>query len=127
MEKRFYLGVGILAFFLILGLVISMIVLNTGTPLSQQLAQASQEALSGDLETGISLAVQAKTQWEASWHSTAMVADHAPMDEIDSLFAQMEVYAQAGDRLHFGSYCARLSELVQAIVDAQRLNLWNLL
>ena len=126
MEKRFYLGVGILAFFLILGLGISLIVSHIGTPISQQLAQASQEALSGNLEQGISLALQSRTQWEAAWHGTAMVSDHTPMDEIDSLFAQAELYAQAGDRLHFGSYCARLSELITAIADTQRFTWWNL-
>ena len=56
-----------------------------------------------------------------------MAADHAPMDEIDSLFAQMEVYAQARDSLHFGSYCARLAELITAVSDAHQLNWWNFL
>lgn len=127
MEKRFYLGLGLLTFFLILGLIISIIIANTNAPISGQLEQASQEALSGNLEKGILLAAQAKTSWESAWHGIAMASDHAPMDEIDSLFAQMDIYAKAGDPLHFGSYCARLSELVAAISDAQKLNWWNLL
>ena len=127
MEKRFYFGLGLLAFFLALGLMISILIHHTSGPISKQLEQASQEALSGNMENGILLAQQAKNRWHAAWRGIAMVADHAPMDEIDSLFAQMEVYAQARDHLHFGSYCARLAELVEAISDAQRLNLWNLL
>ena len=127
MEKRFYFGLGLLIFFLILGLISSMILTNATIPLSHQLEQAAQEALSGSMEEGIFLADQANKAWESAWHGTAMVADHAPMDEIDSLFAQMDIYAKAGDPLHFGSYCARLSELVAAIADAQELNWWNLL
>lgn len=127
MEKRFFLGLGLLTLFLVLGLVISIAISRANNPISGHLEQASQEALSGNLENGIFLAQQAKNTWQKAWHGIAMVADHAPMDEIDSLFAQMEVYAQARDGLHFSSYCARLSELVEAIADAQRLNWWNLL
>ena len=127
MEKRFYMGLGLLILFLILGLISSFLLTNAATPLAQQLEQASQEALSGNWEKSVLLAEQAQEQWKSAWHTTAMVADHAPMDEIDSLFAQAEIYSQAGDRIHFSSYCARLSELVQAIADAQQFSWWNLL
>ena len=127
MEKRFYLGIGLLALFLALGILSSVAIDKVSEPVSQDLELASREALSGDLEGSIQTARQAKEDWEASWQKVAMVADHGPMDEIDSLFAQMEVYADARDRLHFGSYCARLSELIEAVADAQRFTWWNLL
>lgn len=127
MEKRFYLGIGILTVFLVLGLVISMAMDSASHPISQQLEQASQEALSGDLDTGISLAQQAKTNWKSAWQGIAMVADHTPMDEIDSLFAQIDALGTAGDAASFGAYCARLAELVEAVSDAHDLTWWNLL
>lgn len=127
MEKRFYFGIGLLTIFLILGLVTSWVMDAVSNPISQQLSQASQEALTGDLTLGISLARQAQTDWEKAWHGIAATADHSPMDEIDSLFSQMDYHAQRRDRKDFGAYCARLSELVGAVADAHRLSWWNLL
>lgn len=127
MEKRFYLGIGLLTVFLVLGLVISMAMDSASQPISQQLEQASQEALSGSLDTGISLAQQAKKDWKSAWRGIATVADHTPMDEIDSLFAQVEVLGNARDAVSFGAYCARLAELVEAVSDAHSLTWWNLL
>lgn len=127
MEKRFYLGIGILTVFLVLGLVMSAVIENASRPVSRQLEQASQSAAAGNLDAGVALAQQAKNAWHASWRGFATVADHTPMDEIDSLFAQVDAFAAAGDSTGFSAYCARLAELVEAISDAHRLSWWNLL
>ncbi len=127
MEKRFYWGLGLLAFFLAIGLLTTFCVDRACVPISAQLEQASEMALSGDLEQSVTLAQAAKAHWHSAWHRIAMVADHNPMDEIDSLFAQMQIHGQAQDAVAFGGYCARLSELVKAVADAHRFNWWNLL
>lgn len=127
MERRFYLGIGILGFFLALCLLVTFSMAHANEPISDILEQASQEALSGDLETGASLARQAKADWQASRYGTASVADHTPMDEIDGLFAETEVFAQAKDAEHFAACCARLSVLIQAVADAHHPGWWNML
>ena len=127
MERRFYLGVGILALFLALGLLIAWGVERTGAPIVQDLEQAVQAFLEGRGEQGIRLAEQARTAWQQSWAGVAAVADHTPMDEIDGLFAQLQYYTDAGNFQALGAYCARLSELVEAISDAHKLTWWNIL
>lgn len=127
MEKRFYWGLGILAVFLALGILTTLCLDQASEPISTQLEQAAEKALGGEWAESLRLAQEAKANWQDSWHRIAMVADHTPMDEIDSLFAQMDIHGQAGDTVVFGGYCARLSELVEAVADAHRFNWWNLL
>ena len=124
---RFWIGVGLLAVFLCLGLWVAKAMDNVHVPVTQLLEQAADEALGGDLETGIALADQAHAVWERHWRGTAAVADHAPMDEIDGLFAQVRSYARAGSVADFAAGCGRLSKLVEAIGEAHSPQWWNLL
>lgn len=124
---RFWLGIGILVLFLAAGLLVAHAMDNVHQTIAQTLDAASTKSLEGDLNEGIALAQQAKQQWQKNWRSSAAVADHAPMDEIDGLFAQLETYGQAGLSETFAAYCARLSQLVSAMGEAHSLTWWNLL
>lgn len=124
---RFYLGVGILVLFLILGLWVTYSMNTVHQSVAQTLDEAAGRTLSGNLTEGISLAQQAQAHWQNHWHGTASVADHAPMDEIDGLFAQLQAYGQAGQAGDFAACCARISNLVAAIGEAHGLTWWNFL
>ena len=124
---RFWIGVGLLLAFLGLGLWVSKAMDDVHVPVMQLLEQASDAALEGDLETGASLADRAHAEWERHWRGTAAVADHAPMDEIDGLFALVLRYARAGSVADFVAGCGRLSKLVEAIGEAHSPKWWNLL
>ncbi len=127
MGKRFYLGIGILVVFLVLGIGIHMAMDRLHTPAEKALEQACDLALRGDMVQAEALAHQAKQDWEKFWHFSASVADHTPMDEIDQMFAEMEVYAQAGEVPHFAACCAQLGRLISSMADAHRPNWWNFL
>ncbi len=124
---RFWLGAGILAVFLVLGFWVGAAIDDVHQDISQTLDTAAQQTLSGDPEGGLALAQQAHEAWNTNWHRTAAVADHAPMDEIDGIFAQAFAYGQAGRSQDFAACCARLSGLVAAVGEAHRFNWWNLL
>lgn len=123
---RFWLGVSLLAAFLVLSLFVGFAIEQAQNPIAAQLEQATAACLRGDSEAGYRLARQARHNWQTCWHWVAAVSDHAPIDEIDSLFSQVEVYAQAGQPEAFAAYCARLSQLVLAVSEAHSLHLWNL-
>lgn len=124
---RFWLGVCLLAVLLALGLWINLKMTNMQQSISQTLEEAAKQTMDGDFSAGISLAKQAKDAWEIHWRGTASVADHAPMDEIDGLFAQLAVYAKAGQSGDFAAVCSRLAQLADAIGEAHSLTWWNLL
>lgn len=124
---RFWLGVILLALLLVLGLWITTTIGSTQENIAGILEQAQEKILSGDLASGNALVQKAHAQWQKKWHQTASVIDHAPMDEADSLFAQLQAYGAAGQTEHMAAYCARLSMLIEAIGESQALTWWNLL
>ena len=126
MERRFYLGVGILVLLLVVGIFSGIWVEKANEKVVQCLQQAEEAAWTGDRELALKRTRQAAQLWKKEWNRVAVVADHTAMDEIDGLFSQMEHYAQDGNAL-FGASCARVRELVSAVSDGHRFTWWNLL
>lgn len=96
-------------------------------PIAHQLEQAAETALQGDLSSALEIAELARKKWEDKWHSTAIVADHAPMDEIDAHFARLPVYANMSHQADFAACCAQLAALITAIAEAHAFSWWNIL
>ncbi len=124
MERRFYLGVGILVLFLVLGLLTGWAVAKSQAPIVEKLEQA---AMGEDFQTGIRLAKEAEAAWQKSWKLVASIADHTPMDEIDQLFAEMEIFAREEEQVHFYACCSQLAVMLRAVSEAHELNWWNVL
>ena len=124
---RFWLGIGILVLFLVLGLWISSEMEDVHMSIADTLETAAEQALSGDMAAGQETARQAEAAWKKHWHASATVADHAPMDEIDGLLAQLECYSRAGQAGDFAACCTRISLLVRAMSEAHNLTWLNLL
>ena len=92
-----------------------------------RMEQAAGYALESRQEDAQALAGQVKRQWERNWNRVAAFADHGPMEEIDGLFAQLDVYARTGDDVAWAAICAELSQELQALGDAAVPHWWNLL
>ncbi len=125
--KRGWLGAGILACFLILGVITSAAMDRAHLPTCQMLDQAADKTLRGDFEGGIALGMAAKGRWERQWSGTAIVADHSPMDDVDALFGEMEIYAQTGEEPHFAACCRELAQRLEAVAEAHKFNWRNVL
>ena len=124
---RGWLGAGLLALCLVLGIVLSVAADKTCLPTEKLLEQAAEKTLTGDFEGGIALGEEAKQRWQTHWNAIAAVADHEPMDEVDALFAQMEVYVGAGEQPHFAACCQELARRIHSFADVHRFTWWNIL
>lgn len=124
---RGWLGVGILVVFLVLGIVVMVCMNNAHLPTGEMLKQAAEKTLAGEFDSAVALGMEAKSRWERQWNGTATVADHSPMDDVDALFAEMEVYAAAKEEPHFAACCKELSRRIQAMADAHRFSWRNVL
>lgn len=127
MGKRFWSGVGVLVLLLSLGIWVAKSMESTHEAVASHLEQAAREVLSGDMKQGAQALENARQLWQQRRYLTAAVADHAPMEEIDSIFSQLDSYAAAGDRVSFAAWCSRVARLVEAIGEAHKLTLQNLL
>lgn len=125
--KRGWLGLGILVFFLVLGLTVGSWMDRCHASTGQWLEEAAEKTLSGDWEAGTALAEDAKQKWQQQWRYTAIVADHTPMEEIDALFAEMEVYSRCQEMPHFVACCKELAQQITAVAQAHTFSWWNIL
>ena len=127
MEKHFWIGIMLLVALLLLSLGISWFMTAIHTPSQKTLAQAAQAALEGDMTKAQVLADKTKVRWNRFRAVSAAMTNHDPIENADSLFAELEIYAQAGDSEEFAACCARLSSLLLAIVQSHSPTWWNLL
>lgn len=125
--KRFWLGIGILVVLLVLGLWVQLGMAALYRPVTQELEAAAQAALEEQWPQALRLAEGVSSRWERYRGVTSSVADHTPMDEVDMLLAELEIYGQAREAPHFAACCSQLSRMLEAIAQAHGLNLWNLL
>lgn len=124
---RGWIGIGILVVFLVVGLLVSCWMDQVHVPTEKLLEQAAEKTLQGEFEQAVALGAEAKSRWEQQWNGTATVADHSPMDDVDALFAEMEIYAKADEKPHFAACCQELARRVQAVASAHRFSWWNIL
>ncbi len=125
--KRFWIGVGLMLFFLVSGILLTLFFHRIHAPLSQTLERASEQALSGDWEYAKSLATDAREQWDKYRNITAAVADHEPMEEMEALFFQLEIYTKLERKGEFAAICIQLSQMASAMDESQMLTWWTLL
>jgi hypothetical protein len=125
--KKFVIGISVLSLLLIAGLLVANATEKIYTPVISLLEKATDTALTGNFETARQYAEEAKNLWEKRKNATATVADHTPMEEIDHLFAETDIYARTEEIPHFAACCAQLAVMIRNMGDAHALNLWNLL
>lgn len=125
--KRCRFGVILLACLLILGGASAWAMGKASEPVADLCRKAGDSALSGDWAVAEAQFRQAKMQWDSRFPFCATLADHEPMENINGMFAQLEVYARCRDAESFAAACALLSEDVEAVGEAHRLSWWNIL
>lgn len=125
--KRLWIGLSILVVLLAGCCLIHTALARIHDPIATDLEQAAAAALIEDWATARDLALHATTRWEKFHRFTAAFADHTPMDELDSLFAELRIYAGTRENPHFSATCTHLSFLATSIAESHRLSWWNLL
>lgn len=125
--KRGAIGLGLLVALLAGGLLITWGMGRCHDPIARQLEQAADCALAGQWSRAEELTEQARACWKKNWSFSAAFADHEPMEDIDGMFARLEVYAKAREDVEYAAACAELSRRMEAMGDAHELSWWNLL
>lgn len=125
--KRCWFGGALLLVLLLGGLLVTGGMTRTHEAIAGELKQAARAAEEENWQLSAEKIRSAGDKWEKKWRFSAAFADHEPMEEIDGLFAQLEVYQHMQDPEALAAVCAQLSRLVEAIGEAHALNWWNLL
>ncbi len=125
--NRLWIGIILLAVFLIGGIASGILMQQAYEPVVRQLELASQGMLQGETAQAVATAQKARETWDKMRRYTAAVSNHGPLEEIDSLFVQLPVYAKTEDTAHFAAYCVQLASLIRAISETQQFNWWSFL
>ena len=123
--KRLWIGVGLLVTLLILGILVTCYTDSVQNRIADTVKQAAAQAEIGQWEKAAGTLHQAKALWHH--HLTAAVVDHEPMEEAESLFAQLEVHLKFRESAAFSACCAALQATARAIGEAHSINWWTLL
>ena len=125
--KRMWIGVGLLALALVAGILAAEWMEKTHGKIGDDIQKAAVQALEEEWGTATALTNRARRNWEKKRPVIAMLADHEPLDNIDSMFRQLEVYAAAGESAAFCAVCASMSQLLEALGDCHKCIVSNLL
>ena len=125
--KRCWFGLALLVTLLAGGLLTSRSMVKIHGDISRTLETAADAAVREDWNAVRDSFAGAREEWERWWHFSAAFADHEPMEEIDSLFAQGEVCLRLGEGAELGLVCAQLARQIRAMGDAHACTWWNLL
>lgn len=125
--KRCWIGVGLLVLLLGVGIFSTWQMQRSHDPMAESLEQACAMAEAGRWDAAQNYVNQAKKKWDDNWGLSASFADHEPMEQINALFAQLEVCGKYKETVSYCLLCAQLREELEAMGEAHRFVWWNLL
>lgn len=125
--KRSWFGVLLLVALLLLSLLVTWVMGEIHAPVAERLRQAAALALEENWEEAGAAAMEARQHWKAWAHLRQCFADHTPVEDIESQFAQLTAYEAKKETAEFAAACLSLKERVEAMAEAHGLSPWNLL
>lgn len=122
--KRCYLGAGVLAALLILGIFSSRWMENRYGELENQMRLAAREERPEQL---LFLAEEVRIRWERSRAVTSVLADHQNLERLEEAFSQIPAAAAEGNRGKCTQLCLEIAHVFGLLAEEQRLKWENLL
>ena len=120
--KRCWFGVGLLVLLLVAGLLLTREMGIFHRDLGETMSRAA--VLAGENRAAAQkLAVEVRDGWEQRRWLSAVLYDHAPMEQIEEYFALLHPGAETED---FQETCLRLAAQLKALWEGQQLTPENL-
>ena len=124
---RLWIGIGILAILLAMGI---GLLWGSGVffeELSQDLQQAGDFALAGNWQAAGEKVEKSREKWEAYRPFWASFTDHEPVEQMQNLFSQLELYRARQLEVEFAAVCRNLVHVAEAIDETHGLRWWSVL
>ena len=124
---RFWFGTALLAVLLLSGWLLGSGISKAGEKSVAPLEQAAAAALAEDWVTAAENRTAAQTHWEKVRPFAAALCRHEPVEQIDLLFAQLEIFETDRDVAEFASTAAGIAQTLKTLPVPHRFHWWNLL
>ncbi len=124
--KRCWIGLGLLLIVLAVGIGAALGMEQIHAPVAWKLEQAADYAMVGLWPEAERCSRQAREDWDRWSHIRGSLSDHGPVEDAESIFVQLPVFADEED-IHFAALCRELARKVRAVGEAHSFNLRNIL
>ena len=124
---RLWIGIGLLLALLAIG--IGMLA-GSGRffqKLSDELERSCELALSGNWQAAGEKARQSQQKWDSLRRFFSAFTDHEPVEQMQNLFARLEIFYSQQMPVDFAVACQELAHLADAIRESHSLFWWSLL
>ena len=125
--KRTWIGIALLSVLFAGGLWLGEHMEKTLLPGAADLEKAAQLALTEEWDKAEALLTRTQKNWQKNRPVTASVADHEPMEDIESMLEELEIYAKLRDTASFSAGCMFLSKQMEALAKSHSFSLPHLL
>jgi len=125
--RRSWIGLFLLLVLLIVGLALAWAIEDVHEPITAKLESAAEEALKQNWVSAAWFTAEAHSRWESWVLFRAALADHVPSEEVEALFAALDVYGASRESVSFAALSRELAKKIEAIGKAHGLNWENLL
>lgn len=122
---RFWLGLGVLAALLVSGFLLGKKMEMLNSEISCQLSQAAEYALAEEWAEAETFSQEAFQTWQQHRRFAASLTAHEPLEELDRMFDQLQIYEARRMTTEYAALCTLLSNLTEAMGEGHRLTWWN--
>ena len=125
--NRLWIGIGLLVILLGMGLGLLWGSHVFFTEFSENVEQAGHLAMSGNWQAAGQKVAKSKAQWDRFHNFWSAFTDHEPMEQMENLFAQLELYQSQQMEIDFSAVCRSLSHMARAIQESHGVKWWSIL
>ena len=125
--KKLWLGLGLLAALLALGLGSLRLLTARSGRAEAGLALAAEAAGAGDMAMACEYAAQVRQYWQDALPAVDAVTSHEETDEIRRCLAELLAEGRSGRREEFLALCARLRAMTAHLAEMERPRWYNIL
>lgn len=125
--NRLWIGIGILVVLLAMGITMLCISWDFYEDFSADLEQAGELALAGNWQAAGEKAEKSREKWEQYRRFWSASTDHEPVEQMQKLFSQLEIYQKRQLAVDFAAVCRDLVHLAEAVDEFHSLRWWSIL
>ena len=125
--NRLWIGIGVLTVLLAMGIGLLFVSLHFHEEFSHDLKSAGHSAMAGNWADAEKQLAQGREKWQTYQRFLAASTDHEPVEQIQQLFSQLEIFQNRQMDVEFASACFALAELSEVITETHNLRWWSIL
>ena len=125
--NRLWIGIALLVLLPVVGFGMMWGNVSFFGALSREVDACEEAALAENWTLVAEKAAQCREKWEKYCHFWASVTDHAPIEQMNTLFSQLELYENRRKAVEFAACCRAIATQMEAIRESHSLAWWNIL